>query len=389
MPVSPNELYRVLCQLLADGAERPEWAAFTSEDWRGFTSLAVAEGVAPLVYWRLRQSHDDIPSDLLKTLAAQYYMTAAENTLLYAEMARILAAFGAERVPVIVLKGAVLAKTIYPDPALRPMSDLDLLVPRKDIERASTIIRDLDYQEVAVQSRALNRYIGTQVNFLPLTKSGHEVELHWGLIAGSADRRTADVQWFWENSELWQLSSGPELMEARILSPTANLLYLTAHLILQHGGAQSRLLWYYDLHLLISQLTERLNWNIYLEQALALRWAASQLAGLKAVQVLFNTPIPSRVLTGLSAQYESLPFSSSHLASSLMEMKVSDHWDRIVSLSWRAKLLYLLAMVFPSPAFLRRRYSPRPDWLWPALYPLRWVEMAHDGLIVLAEQVWR
>ncbi len=46
-------------------------------------------------------------------------------------------------VPVILLKGAALANTVYADAAERPMSDLDLLVPDEALERARGALADL------------------------------------------------------------------------------------------------------------------------------------------------------------------------------------------------------------------------------------------------------
>jgi hypothetical protein len=46
-----------------------------------------------------------------------------------------------------------------------------------------------------------------------------------------------------------------------------------------------------------------------------------------------------------------------------------------------------LAVVFPSPAHIRWRYHPQPDWLWPLYYPVKWFGMARDGLRLLWGEV--
>ena len=59
----------------------------------------------------------------------------AYSLLLHAALIRSLAALRAAGVPVIVLKGAAFASTIYPSLADRPMVDVDLLVHPQDRER--------------------------------------------------------------------------------------------------------------------------------------------------------------------------------------------------------------------------------------------------------------
>ena len=69
----------------------------------------------------------ELPAAVREHLKASYYATAARNTLLFRELSRILAALAEAEIPVILLKGVDLAQTLYPDPALRLMGDLDLL----------------------------------------------------------------------------------------------------------------------------------------------------------------------------------------------------------------------------------------------------------------------
>jgi hypothetical protein len=384
--LAQGEPYRAICLLLADHPEQVKWNTLDQPDWENLVLLARREGVAPLVYWKLKRFAVEAPGVALQALASSYYMTAAENVVLYSELARILTAFGLAEIPTVVLKGAVLAQTIYPDPALRPMSDLDLLVLRKDIERASVVIRGLGYDDVAVQSQALNRRIGTQVNFLPRAKSGHEVELHWNLVAGAADRRSPDVSWFWTRRELWPWANGCGITGASILSPTAHLLYLIAHLALQHGG-RYRLLWCYDLHLLITQCAERLDWDVYLQQVFALGWASSQLAGLEAARSRLGSPIPGPVMAALVAQTSPETSSSIRAARNVGEAEVDEHRERLAALNWSARIWYVLALLLPGPAFMRSRYPSWPGWLLPALYPARWLAMARRGATVLIS--WR
>jgi hypothetical protein len=56
-------------------------------------------------------------------------LTAVHNLRLRHELGKAIEALQQCGIPVLALKGLVLAYTAYGDPSLRPMSDLDLLVP--------------------------------------------------------------------------------------------------------------------------------------------------------------------------------------------------------------------------------------------------------------------
>jgi hypothetical protein len=62
-----------------------------------------------------------------------------------AQLGEILTAFARAGVAVIVLKGPALASEHYPDPALRPFTDLDLLVRRHDRDRAIDVLSAVGY----------------------------------------------------------------------------------------------------------------------------------------------------------------------------------------------------------------------------------------------------
>src|SRR5438045_176393 len=53
-----------------------------------------------------------------------------------AELRTALDVLGSASIPVILLKGIAYAGSVYPDPADRPMSDIDLLVRSSDISSA-------------------------------------------------------------------------------------------------------------------------------------------------------------------------------------------------------------------------------------------------------------
>jgi hypothetical protein len=90
-------------------------------------------GITALVFHHLRglESRDMVPAQAMGQLKATYLANWAKNTHSRAELRRVLDVLKEQEIPVILLKGAALAEAVYGDVGLRPMSDLDLLVPEE------------------------------------------------------------------------------------------------------------------------------------------------------------------------------------------------------------------------------------------------------------------
>jgi len=87
-----------------------------------------------------------VPKKFRERWAEAYYAAAARSALLSREMDRLLAALHEADIPAILLKGAILAENLYPNPALRPMSDLDILVPHDRVLDAREVLERLGYR---------------------------------------------------------------------------------------------------------------------------------------------------------------------------------------------------------------------------------------------------
>src|ERR1700681_921232 len=61
------------------------------------------------------------------------------------KLLRLLELFQAAEIPVIPLKGPVLAQILYGDPVLREFEDLDLLVRKRDVLRALQLLNAHGY----------------------------------------------------------------------------------------------------------------------------------------------------------------------------------------------------------------------------------------------------
>jgi hypothetical protein len=434
---NPDLPQHTLCHLLSSEVDAALTSTLGPDDWRVLAAAARREGVAPLLYHTLNEAEmlALAPSDVRAELRQTYYATTARNLLLYRELSRILTALSPpsqsampnpqseirnpqSAIPTIILKGAALAATVYDSIGLRPMGDVDLLVPEEHLAEAVARLKALGYVEPYPDIAAgFNALFGHHVHLQGGQDIHLAVELHWTLIGGQHDRRSPSLPWFWQQTEEWRTedrswrrcpepvegledrvqSSTSNLQSAirnpqfAILTPTAHLLYLCAHLMLQHGEAHSPLRWFYDIHLLVTREGQRIDWDELVLRAQDFHWASALHAALAGTAARFATPLP----VGFS---ESLIESVDSRNQALVQRKAGPQTrgekvsDVLASFSWRARLQLVLAHVIPSPAYVRWRYKPRPVWLWPLCYPYRWLDILREGLTTLwkmANNKWR
>jgi hypothetical protein len=196
------------------------------------------------------------------------------------------------------------------------------------------------------------------------------------------------VNWFWEQTELLISDQQRKFDNLLMLTPTAQLLFAAAHAILQHGGEQAPLRWFYDIHLLITSYRERIDWELLLTQASLFEWGSALNVALSQTRDYFDTPIPEFVLQALST-VEDRHQDLVALKMSKPETHILLEHQKMLSLNWYGRFRLVLANLIPTPAYMRWRYKIKTIWFLPWYYIIRWLGILKDGfrtLIVLLEK---
>ena len=219
----------------------------------------------------------------------------------YHALKPILAAFQQQGIPVILWKGVALAQTIYPDIALRPMCDLDLVVRPADVDRAIAALAALGYElpaEMAgpawrsfVPEVALNRRFG---------KMTVTVDLHWRAFVGQWLEQVmgpeADERAIWDTAREFDYEGYAALFPA----PAPGLLGLILHALLHHNLGQTVLRSLADADAWLRDYVAPAGWDDLVMQARSLRVAAPTYMALTLCQELLGTDVPPAVLSALA-----------------------------------------------------------------------------------------
>jgi hypothetical protein len=238
-------------------------------NWPRTLELAEHHGVIPLVYRALRLRPGTAPVDVIEQLRSHYENNARKNLSFTAELFRILDCLQAHSIPAIPLKGPVLAETLHGDVALRDFSDLDVLIPPRDVERAQKALRTIDYSLPAPLSAPEERaYLAAGYEYTFDGPSGRNLlELQWNIVP-----RFYSVAF--DVDELFSRAASVKFSGRIVhaLAPEDLLLTLAVHAA-KHAWV--RLHWLRDIACVAQ--TQHLDWTVVAQRAnLALHaWLAS------------------------------------------------------------------------------------------------------------------
>jgi hypothetical protein len=348
----------------------------TDVNWDEFLERAAKDSVAPLIYHTLRDGHGILPAWVKQRLREDYYLSAVRNTLLHQELAKILATFNAAGLPVIVLKGAALAQELYGNIALRPMSDIDLLVKSEEITSAQKLLLQSGYSpiELAHPTGRHSTFEGDNTGYRV------HIEVHSHIVSSAYYRSTIPEDWLWHDPVRLSVGDTPALM----LSPEGTVVHSCLHL-LDHVAVPGSLLWLCD----IKETSQHhdIGWEAFVDKLVHFRITSPVRSVLLECSRLLFLPIPERARERLLAHQPGFWERRAYqLCLSPTRSTVSRTlFDLFAIQGVPAKAHYLHSRLLPDRDYMMARYSIGDPRLVPLYYPLMITRAIADGLKALVQ----
>jgi hypothetical protein len=297
------------------------------------------------------------------------------------QLAEILNIFRRTHIKIWVLKGAALAWSLYPDPALRPSGDLDLLVLPDDIAQARRLLESLGYKCLGNRFE-INREFYREEQFIHPKKARANclVDLHWNLHHPFGEAQYCGIEKLLLHS--WKIESSGLAFET--LNPIDALIHAAVHATMIHGR-DTKLIWIYDIALLAQNLRVPVDWLTLKERSMA--WGARMAVehALKLAGIWFGLQIPNQF-----NDFSCWPHPTQNELAA---------WSHAVNHDWLTilfkrficnspmslkKAISLFQLFFPHPEIMRYFYPPSRDWLLPFSYIKRWHRWFRDIMMNLA-----
>jgi len=290
--VSLETTLLIVAARVSHNGDAREWARALSLNrvgWDDLLQQAARHAITPSLYRFLHDVLPDaVPQKILNSLRQSVWDNTRRNLKLTGELVSILDLFAAQGISAIPFKGPTLAAMAYGDLAWRQFGDLDILVDKHDVAKASNLLKERGY-------RTKSDWIATQdETFLQVTytlefkheKTNELVELHWELFP-----RFLAFGFRCELLRQHLVPTWPGGKRVMTLDPKELLLYLCAH------GAKhcwANLGWIVDVAWLVAKCRSW-DWDLLLKQARAQNIERVLLLGLLLAHDLLGASLPGEV----------------------------------------------------------------------------------------------
>jgi hypothetical protein len=295
MPVLPPEARLVVFATRPSSGEddRALDALLTAPlDWRRVGELAEREKLLPVLWNRLRGHAAGVPREIADRIHAQAAVTEFRMAMTEVTLQQAVEQLAAENIPVLLLKGAALATTVYPSFAARPMGDVDLLVRPEDAQRAWQLLVDAGWRPELAGGEQFFEGHHHLVGLVDSRGLNLVLEVHRGMLPTPGPFRFDEAE-VWRDARAIRLGSS----EAWVPSDQHQLLHLCVHFAWSHMlisgiGRTAR-----D----VATLLERgdVDWDRFVPLARRTQAASCAYWTLTISRTLAGARVPDRVLEAL------------------------------------------------------------------------------------------
>ena len=218
-------------------------------DWTALVHEADLHGVAPLIYHHILKGRfpTGVPAQACRVLEESYARTLAVNICLLEEFEGIANFFEARGIPLIALKGIHYADCIYPSVAVRPMTDIDILVKEHDLPIVHDSMGELGFRSRFSDLEATYRRLHFHIPYIKNDSLQMIVEIHWNLVQESHIQ--FDMESIWRESMMARTPR--KRIPYRTLSPVDAFCFSAVHNA--HNFSHPRLIWLTDLVALLQR----------------------------------------------------------------------------------------------------------------------------------------
>ena len=328
----------------SDGTKLARLQDITCTDWEAVASEAANQRILPNLYQALRpyQCSLSIPAATEEIIRSAYYKSAVRNMKIFTQLLELLKLFHDRDIKVILLKGAHLAELVYGNLALRPMSDLDLLVKEKDLKFIHEQLLYAGYTFLGENPQSNTKHLA------PYRKRGGvAIEIHFHIADPPYSERISTAE-LWDRSKLETLHD----QAVHVLSPEDLLLHICQHTCIQHCF-DNGIISVFDIAKIIEHYRQEIDWDILFQRAETWGIKRAVILMLKLAEKIEGTTIPeslqSKLLPDQDLAAPMVVAETLLLNKRKQPVSTTRHLARLFDhSSWPAKITFIRQQLMPS-----------------------------------------
>ncbi|MFT5312553.1 MAG: hypothetical protein ACI9QD_000730 [Thermoproteota archaeon] len=246
----------------------------------------------PMLYHNMHQH--GMSGHVMNRLKGLYRKSWFEQKMLVHKALPYLQALQQEGMDFLLLKGLPLGIQYYKNIALRPMSDIDILIHHSQAQKG------IDFFE----SRSWDRHLNTwneDIHYrhsMPFYKDKLEIDLHWYGLVDNCDENINRI--WWANSIPISVLD----LEVKTLSPTDMLFHSIIHGM--RWNKEPAIRWIADAYKIIEAEPDAINWDLFVKKAKKLAFTQRLALGLTFLINEMKLDIPESVIAQLQSSKPTL-----------------------------------------------------------------------------------
>lgn len=371
LTVSSDLLIYILCVLRNELPSAPNTSI---EQWMHLIDILTHNRIIPLLYSRIGVLPETFrPPKCITNIMRESFLTSrVQNIKMDKQLEKILMAFRQEQIKVLVMKGPALAWSIYPDPAMRPYDDIDLLVLPQQFVKAREIMEMLGYKCEAKIFEILKDIRCEEVFYYRDSSIKKQpVEIHWDLHRFYGAKQNIVIDDLFHNAILVNTSS----FSFETFNPVDALMHMVAHIGFSHAK-DIRLSWISDIAQTSSRLKAPEDWISLQEKSV--EWGTRLLLEnfIKMAKAWNGIKIPDKY-----ADFSSWPKPSQNELA--LWPHITQRQENAISmfkllipsnLCFFKKMRLVFRLILPTPAHIFINFPCRYKWQIPRSYIKYWLK---------------
>ena len=246
----------------------------------------------PLMYDNL-QAHR-VAHPVMRRLKGVYRLTWYRNNKLFGDVRPVLDALKTANIPIMLIKGAPLAERYYRNIAVRPMSDIDIVVPTRMAENALRVMASFPYTPY---THPTDDYLKYRHAMRYASQKMGEIDMHWHALCDCRAANDDDI--FWKAAVPFVFGGVP------CVTPDATRLLFQTTIHGVRWNEETPIRWIADA-MAILRSAEEIDWAAIEDHAFRSQLGHRLHLALAYLKHHFGAPIPVSVLARIAAQRTTL-----------------------------------------------------------------------------------
>lgn len=330
--------------------DRPPSYLNRNREWHNL--FKTSKDIFPYLYYKIKNNSSitDFPNELLQEVKDCYYQNLSHNMLLYEDLKAILHACKDKDIKIVLLKGAFLARFVYEDLGLRPMTDIDILIEEKDFEIFKDVLETLGYYPVP------------RGNFHFLKDGFFRIDIDISFDT-----------WYLGGRVVWERLKTSFIEEVQVfhLSPEDLIIQAAAHCSIEHGNIT--LISLLDILKIIERYKQEINWQSLVQRIKEYNLSVPVFYVFKESKKALDAPIPGWVIDSIKP--DGLKRIEAKIYKFLIDFSPTSNIDGLIEPLFQkgiiGKVKFLIRYLFPTKRYMEQRYETKGNTKLIVFYVIR------------------